>query len=97
MRALIVGLDALTTCTEAKAAEHKVDFHSGVLVEHVGRRSAYDGLIEAGSIIVAVEGHSVDNLDEFYTLVARRSLPLGVTVELITPRGERNFVRLVLR
>ena len=91
------GLDALTTSTEAKAAELNVDFHSGVLVEHVGRRSAYDGLIEAGSIIVAVEGHSVENLDEFYTLVARRSLPLGVSVELITPRGKRNFVPLVLR
>ncbi len=92
-----VGLDALTTSTEAKAAEHNVDFHNGVLVEHVGRRSAYDGLIEAGSIIVAVEGHSVENLDEFYALVARHSLPLGVTVELITPRGKRNFVPLVLR
>ena len=93
----LLGLGGLSTSTETKAEEHGIPFHKGVLVERVAPRSAYDGLIDAGSIIVAVEGHSVENLDEFYTISSRYSLRLGVSVELITPRGERHFVPLVLR
>ena len=40
----------------------------------------------------------ITNLDEFYALLAtQRVLPIRVTVELITPRGERSFVPLILR
>ncbi len=65
------GFSKLATCTKENCAPLGVAHRRGVIVEEVAVGSKLDGVVPAGSIIVAVGGQSVGSIEDFYVRLGR--------------------------
>jgi serine protease Do len=94
-----LGLATIDTATPALAARYGVAYHRGVLVEAVVQGSELDGVIEPGSIIVAVMDRPIGDLDELFARLDRYDLrpPYGVRITFIRPDGGRGQTILRLQ
>ena len=67
-----IGVQKLITATEVSAAQFKVPFERGVMVEEVIPGSRVATIFSPGTMIVEVFGQKISNLDDFYTRIARQ-------------------------
>jgi S1-C subfamily serine protease len=93
-----LGLARIATNTPQLADESDIKFQEGVLVVAVVPDSSLDGVIEPGSVIVAVMDRSVADEDDFFAMLERYDLSPGsrVQVTYITPGGRRRNTHLAL-
>jgi|GEM_PF-152279 len=93
-----LGLARIATNTPRLADESDRKFQPGVLVVAVVPGSSLDGVIEPGSVIVAVMDRSVADEDEFFAMLERYDLSpgRGVRITYITPRGRSRTTHLAL-
>ncbi len=86
-----LGLARITTNSPRLADKYGAEFRPGVLVAAVVPDSSLDGVIEPGSVIVAVMDQRVTDEDEFFAMLERYSLRAraGVQITYITPSGRR--------
>lgn len=66
-----VGFEKLATSTREACAKLSVAYRRGVLVEEIGIGSQLAGVVPPGSVIVAVGGQSIGNIEEFYVRLGR--------------------------
>jgi S1-C subfamily serine protease len=80
-----------------------VPYVRGVLLEDVADGSAAAGVLPDGAVIVAVEGQSVGNLEEFYVRVrrlvntTRRTMRQALVLTVALPQGGYRDVEVPLR
>ncbi|MSQ91234.1 MAG: PDZ domain-containing protein [Phycisphaerales bacterium] len=65
------GFAKLVTSTNDSCAALSVPYRRGVIVQEITPTSKLDGVVPAGSIIVAVGGQTVGNTEDFYIRLAR--------------------------
>ncbi len=65
------GFERLVTANEAACGARGAPFKRGVLVDAVAQGSQLDGVIPAGAVIVAMGGHAIGSLEEFYVRLGR--------------------------
>ena len=95
-----LGLARVATNTLALAAEYGVRYSPGVLVQEVVTGSTLDGLMQPGSVIIAVMDRMVTDVDDFFSLLEQydvRSDVGGVRVTFISPEGRRVDTHLWLQ
>ena len=97
------GFATLQTSTTEACALLNVPHRRGVLVQQVTAESKLDGIVPAGSIIVAVGGSSVNNIEEFYVRLARGALArkgigrASVVLSIALPSGTIGEFEIPLR
>jgi S1-C subfamily serine protease len=67
-----IGIKKLITATDAAAQQFGVTFERGVMVEEVVLGSSVSDIMPPGTMIVEVFGQKINNLDDFYTRIARQ-------------------------
>jgi serine protease Do len=85
-----LGFGKLTTSTPELASRYRVRYRPGVLVESVLKGSRLEGVIEPGSIIVAVGDTAISDRDEFFDRLDRFDLrpPRGARIAFLLPNGD---------
>ncbi len=94
-----LGLARVASNTPALAGRYGVRYGPGVLVEEVVAGSSLDGLIEPGSVIVAVMDRMVSDVADFFRLLEHYDVSArgdGVRVTFISPDGRRINTHLQL-
>ena len=94
-----LGLARVAKNTPALAGKYGVRYGPGVLVEEVVAGSSLDGLIEPGSVIVAVMDRMVSDVADFFRLLEHYDVSArgdGVRVTFISPDGRRINTHLQL-
>ena len=65
------GFERLVTASEAACGARGAPFRRGVLIDAVAPGSQVEGVIPAGAVIIALGGHAIGSLDEFYVRLGR--------------------------
>ena len=98
-----LGLAKMVTASKESCAAANVPYVRGVLLEDVADGSPATGILPDGAVIVAVEGQSVGNLEEFYVRVrrlvnpTRRSSRPALVLTVALPQGGYRDVEVPLR
>jgi S1-C subfamily serine protease len=94
-----LGISEMSTCTPRLASRFGIRHHAGVLVESVVEDSELDGVIEPGSIIVAVMDRAITSVEELFDRLSLYDLrdPRGVRITFIRPDGEQDQTIILLR
>jgi len=99
-----LGIERLSTATQARCREREIPFRRGVLVERVRPRTEVESLMPEGSIITEVLGQAVASEEELYLRVSRylenvRRVPgaLDIPFTIVVPNGQVRSVVLPLR
>ena len=81
------GFAKLATSTQESCGSLGVPHRRGVIVQEVTPESKLDGIVPAGSIIVAIGGQSIGNIEEFYVRLGRGAVTrrgIGRTSAILT-------------
>jgi serine protease Do len=98
-----LGMARMATASKESCAAANVPYVRGVLLEDVAEGSAAAGVLPEGAVIVAVEGQSVGNLEEFYVRVRRlvnptqRTMRPALVLTVALPQGGYRDVEVPLR